>query len=93
MKTGIQLITEERIEQTDKHDHTVKGDIEGNSSGQLRKAAIFCLTLNPGDAPSTWDDDFEIRMEQDRKSDEGYIHRLKVAGALIAAEIDRVLNK
>ena len=89
MKTGIELIAEERKEQIEKHGFDLEFETEFNSSGELREAAIAAI-CESGSAdifkfPSTWD--FEIKMIVTIKS---YRDRLVIAGALIAAEIDRI---
>jgi hypothetical protein len=89
MKTGIELIAEERIEQMYKHgfdlDHDSMHDI-----GELRKyAALLCVQGT--DAKVTeHDEDIEDEWNLIKRTSDDIIHRLKVAGALIAAEIDRL---
>jgi hypothetical protein len=99
-KTGIQLIADERSEQLTKHGRTVELDVEQNNEGQLTDAASV-LTMNvpeglmgaylqsQGEAPPIgWDS--EIWNKMIRKP---YKDRLIIAGALIAAEIDRLQNE
>lgn len=89
MKTGIELITEERLEQTQKHDWSIEHDLI-HTEGQLRLAAIYALQpftesegINSYIGWESFTDKIELKSE---------VERLKVAGALIAAEIDRINN-
>lgn len=93
MKTGTQLIADERIEQIAKHGRTVEQDVEINSGFEkpLTKAAA-ALTVEYGNAlaaeamkPEGWN--IEIWKKMMAKP---YKERLVIAGALIAAEIDRL---
>lgn len=97
MKTGIELIAEERQEQIEKHNWTPAHDDE-HDYGELRKMAAI-LAVNGTDA-AVIDDygDFESGnntwgLEDKLDGDKNIIHRLKVAGALIAAEIDRIQRR
>lgn len=83
MKTGIELIAQERQEQIEKHGRTIKSDFEENSKGQLIKAAITLLT-GGGTLPANWNFNYCVRLMQ--KSERS---RKVVAGALIAADLDR----
>lgn len=88
MKTGIELIAQERKEQLEKHGRTVERDVDENALQQLPVAAM--LLIEGGIkiemmCPSEWDDEIWLKMA--RKS---YKDRLIIAGALLAAEIDRL---
>ena len=92
MKTGIELIAEERQEQIEKHNRTIESDIKNNGAFQLSKAAAALIHPDFRTAkdrfrvmPNEWDDLITLKMC--RKS---YEDRLVIAGALIAAEIDRI---
>jgi len=95
MKTAIELITQERAEQLKKHGFTIQYDIKFNSKRKLAYAArslILYFDLNNFSEdkilllkPYHWDDYVWIKMC--RKS---YEERLIIAGALIAAEYDRI---
>jgi len=91
-KTGIELIAEERQEQIEKHGWDSDHDSQ-HQYGELRKmAAVLCC--DGTDARVEDYGDFSTGenmwgLENKLANDE--IHRLKVAGALIAAEIDRLL--
>jgi len=97
VSTGIELITQERKEQLTKHGRTVELDVEQNNEGQLTDAASV-LTMNvpeglmgtylqsQGETPPVgWDSDAWNKMIR-----KPYKERLVIAGALIAAEIDRI---
>ena len=89
MKTGIELITEERQEQLTKHGYTVHGDVENYPNHELIRAACAIAFVSDDGMPVSlaapdWAWEIRYRIEDDR------IHCLKVAGAFIAAEIDRL---
>lgn len=93
-KSGVELIAEERREQIEKHGRTIQSDIEINPNGELCWAASMLLGT-PGEASvidllaetklKNWDQDILRRMDK-----KPYKERLIIAGALIAAEIDRL---
>lgn len=93
MKTGVELIAIERQEQIEKHGWTKEHDI-GHRRGALRvvAATLCCIGtdaivndhLERGSGENPWGLEVKLRGE------ENSIHILKVAGALIAAEIDRI---
>jgi hypothetical protein len=89
MKTGVELIAIERQEQLEKHNRSIDQDVVQNNSGQLVAGAIALIrTDHKGfwdEMPVKWDEDICKKMS--RKS---YKNRLIIAGALIAAEIDRI---
>lgn len=89
---GIGLIAIERSEQLTKHGRTIESDVKENDKGQLSYAASVLCLQDPADfgepieVPEGWDDDkFDVILNKP------YQQRLEIAGALIAAEIDRVL--
>lgn len=97
---GTDLITKERQEQVVKHHRTTLQDVEYNDSGQLINAArallypedktiinaeIHAARPKEGNHGMGWD--FYIFSKMMRKP---YKERLVIAGALIAAEIDRI---
>ena len=90
MKTGIELIAQERKEQIEKHGRTVEQDVKLNSSYQLAIGASKLLAY-PAESnnhklpPNGWDVDIYKKMQ-----DKPYKERLIIAGALIAAELDRL---
>ena len=91
--TGIELITQERQEQIEKHGRTIEKDILQNGSYQLSIAASKVLAFPAGDPsyqlpPLGWDVDIYRKM-----INKSYKERLIIAGALIAAELDRLTFK
>ncbi len=91
MKNGIQLIAQERDEQIYKHRRIVARDVVENDNQQLSLGAEMLLAveheegIDPNSYPDGWD--HEICMKMLNKS---YKERLIIAGALIAAELDRL---
>ena len=89
--TGIELIAKERKEQQEKHGISVKNDAQFNSLMEynglpaLPLGAIGLLDDSIHRVPAHWD---KKRLEKMRSKP--YLQRLIIAGALIAAEIDRV---
>lgn len=95
MKTGIELITEERKKQIDKHGFTAEHHVnhpEWYDRLQLEDAAINILHPfitatedNMPETPENWDKEwFENLCKRNREE------RLIIAAALIAAELDRL---
>lgn len=83
-KTGAELIAEERLEQIEKHGWSIKDD-SCYEDGELLEAAVFCISSGCEEWPEGWSTHFEDKiLTKDR------IGQLKVAGAFIAAEIDRL---
>lgn len=91
MKTGIELIAQERQEQIEKHGRTVERDDRENSNQELALGAEMLLAaeheegIDPASYPDGWDPDICAHMLS-----KPYKERLIIAGALIAAEIDRL---
>lgn len=87
MKTGIELIAQERQEQIEKHGRSVQYDKGHNAQEQLPTAAIRLLQINRHDipAPFMWSERIWEKM-----MNKPYRERLIIAGALIAAELDRL---
>lgn len=91
--TGIELIAKERKEQIEKHGRTIEQDIEFNYDCQLGTAACtLCYEAieeidSRNDPPHNWDLEIWQKMY-----DKPYKERLIIAGALIAAELDRLNN-
>ena len=91
MKTGIELITQERKDQIEKHKFDVSYDVRNNSLNKLTTGAIRLLegSITHRDyPPEGWSNSMWTHM-----IDKSYKDRLIIAGALIAAEIDRIDNK
>lgn len=85
MKTGIELIAEERREQPTKHGRTIKYDVENNKRQQLTDAATRLINGGCMPHPKDWSWDIWYKMISKARKE-----RLIIAGALIAAEIDRI---
>jgi hypothetical protein len=91
MKTGIELIAIERREQIEKHGRSVKKDIAENRETELSYFAGLLCHAQCDEAgainylPPKWDKDLCIKMIK-----KPYKERLIIAGALLAAEIDRL---
>ena len=89
--TGIELIAKERKEQLEKHDISVKNDAQFNSlmgfNGitPMPIAVIGLLDDSFRHVPAHWD---KKMLDKIRKKP--YKERLIIAGAFIAAEIDRL---
>lgn len=86
MKTGIELIAEERKEQIEKHGWDLTNNID-YVNGELIKAALFAINPDQFEWPFYWQEKFRNKILAKTK-----IERLRIAGALIAAEMDRTLN-
>ena len=89
MKTGIELIAQERQEQIEKHGYTIEHDQEYDCE-ELKTAAIALLTqpkdkVYLGSFPALWNDGICEKMAA-----KDYKGRLILAGAFVAAEIDRI---
>jgi len=84
---GVSLIAQERHEQKTKHGYTDEFQAQNPqyySNGQLIDAAHYALTLHGW--PASW----ENIETKERIAQKSYRDRLIVAGALIAAELDRL---
>lgn len=97
MKTGVELIAEEREEQIIKHKNSIANDIKFNNREQLSIAAsLLCLEnwgcnsledMTEEYCPHDW-----IESKWKKMLEKPHLERLVIAGALIAAEIDRLQN-
>lgn len=89
MKSGIELIAIERQEQIEKHRRSVTTDVIHNDKGQLRVAAnrLTQSGASTSGYPTNWNQDLWNKMRNKPIKE-----RLIIAGALIAAEIDRLQN-
>lgn len=89
MKTGIELIAEERQEQIEKHGWTLEHDRQNHTHDELVRAACAIAFVSEADKPANfsapnWAWEIRERIQDDRE------HCYKVAGALIAAALDRL---
>lgn len=86
--TGVELIAIERQEQLDKHGRTIEHDTLHHKDGQLKFGALYALGHK---SPlKTCSGGFDAFM--DKVSTKTELEKLIIAGALIAAEIDRLNN-
>jgi hypothetical protein len=109
MKTGVELIAEERQEQIEKHGRTVELDVKYNhgkyekdgeqfNNPQLISAASQLIAQDDDIfrqhyeaaifIPHEWNKEIWLKM-----MGKSYKERLVIAGALIAAEIDRLQSQ
>lgn len=93
MKTGIEIIAEERQRQIDVKGWSIEHDVAANNDEQLaRAAALYTLP----DDRRAYEFDVINLWPWDRRwykpSPDNRIKELAKAGALIAAEIDRLQN-
>ncbi len=100
---GIELITKERKRQIDRKGHTAKKD-DGYRRDQLALAAVCYVSPEPiftkrnlSDGKGTevqyiFTDPWPWHRAWDKRTKHSRIHQLEIAGALIAAEIDRLLR-
>ena len=88
--TGIELIAKERQEQIEKHGFTTHIDTNQNRDRELVTAAIALLQEHPSiiDFPESW----LVNTLTHKMRNKSYGERLVIAGALIAAEIDRITH-
>ncbi len=84
-KTGIELIAQERKEQIEKHGFSIIEDAKFYNDNELLKAAMFCLNPEFHEWPRGWDIIFRKKILQKSAKE-----RAVVAGAFIAAHIDRL---
>jgi hypothetical protein len=86
MKTGVELIAQERHEQIEKHDRTIERDAKFNANGEMKAVARYILGVGTdSEYPRNWSSDWKFKL--DRKTP---VEKLVIAGAFIAAEIDRL---
>ena len=91
MKTGIELIIDERNRQVEKEGWTSEHDLQ-HEDGVLAGAAFSYLIGSAYEAdnpPPSW----PFEKEYWKPSPDDRVSELVKAGALIAAEIDNILNK
>lgn len=80
---GHMLIAEERMEQVTKHGRILTIDVKWTNK-ELLRASMFCMTLNEALWPENMGDELKNKLKA-----KPYIERLSIAGAFIAAEMDR----
>lgn len=96
MKTGIELIAKERQRQVEKEGWTQKHDDE-HVNGELAEAATYYALTEDliGFMNSGWGNDMHLNLwpfelESLKRTPNDRVRDLEKAGALIAAEIDRL---
>jgi len=87
--TGAELIVAERQRQIDEEGCTAEGDARYTDGELIRAALCYADSANPfvkyvGPRTWPWDPSWDKRVKHSRK------RKLVIAGALIAAEIDRL---
>jgi len=85
-KSGIEQITEERVKQIAKYKYTSYHDALYMNKELLFAALAYLNKSIYGDSVGEEDWPWDIKYFKD----EGYVENLKKAGALIAAELDRL---
>ena len=86
MTTGLEKMTDERHEQIIKHGFNSESDTDiFHQCGELKEAAMYLLSDGACPFPPNWNPDWKKKFYGKTK-----IERLVVAGALLAAEIDRL---
>lgn len=94
-ESGIELIANERWEQINKHGRTVFDDVVHNDDCELSRVARYLALVDSHEVsdgglaiimPDKWN--FDIFKSMMKKS---YRERLIIAGALLAAELDRII--
>lgn len=83
-KTGVELIAEERQEQIKKHGHTAEKD-DLKVDEELVGVARYILFANNDYLPKGYDRDDIMQIFTRPR-----IEQLAIAGAMLAAEIDRL---
>lgn len=86
IKTGVELIAEERQSHFSIDGFVIKNEIIDN--GDIVKAAAWVLTLDGNYYQRRWGQEWL----SDKIAYKTNVERLVIAGALIAAEIDRLQN-
>lgn len=91
MKTGIELIADERAAQVAREGWTTEHDDEHDEGEMAHAAAAYCMTA---DSTRAGRDNGEVWWPWHKKwfKPKGPVRDLVRAGALIAAEIDRLLR-
>ena len=87
---GAGMIAQERWEQMHKHKWDLSHDAD-YGDGELLQAAMFCINPKVFSWPEGWDEHFKNKI-----LNKDAINRMRVAGAFIAAAIDReyyIINK
>lgn len=82
---GIEEIIIERINQLDNHKYKVDNDVKVHLKGELRSVAVALILNDSSFYPLSWNEEqYKNWMCEDR------VKQLAIAGAFLAAEIDRI---
>jgi len=98
MESGIEVITKERKRQIEKEGYTSLNDQEYQEGELANAAAYYALTDELIDfMDQNWGNDMHLHiwpfdLNSIKKTPKDRIRELAKAGALIAAEIDRINN-
>ncbi len=84
MKTGLELITEERVKQISKYGYTGYHDTYYKDKELLRAALAYLNEAINSDGEKDWPFDKQYWKSED------YVSNLKKVGAFVAAELDRL---
>lgn len=97
MKTGTEFITEERYRQINEEEWSSEHDDEHVKGELANAAAVYAIDPMGGDASNIiktlWPKGWELKLSCNENTEDnidGRIKDLTKAGALIAAEIDRL---
>jgi hypothetical protein len=88
MSKGVELIAAERQRQVEEEGYTTEHDDDNHKRGEIVAAACHYAAPDYCPYPVTW----PILMGKFRE-DKPRLRQLVIAGALIAAEIDRLLRQ
>jgi hypothetical protein len=93
-KSGVRMIEDERIRQIRVKGYTAEHD-DAHEDGSIRAAALAILyrmeKWQPSLAMQHWTDQWPMLLAYHvEKKHKAHVRRLAIAGALIAAEIDRL---
>ena len=91
-KTGIDLINDERIKQIFTHHQTPQLDLQNNNKYQLKDAAHALLLDNAAARERCRPADWDLKPWQ-KLINKPYAERITIAGAFLAAELDRLSLK
>lgn len=83
-KSGIELIVEERAKQLTRF--SVKHDVDVNNNKELAFMATALIESEDQLIPDNWNVEYAVSL-----IDKKYKDRLIIAGAFIAAELDRIM--
>ena len=86
---GVALIAAERLNQIVLGFDSYHDDGPCNQNGELLEAALYIADPSVNQFPASWSPTWKVHFDRKNES----LVRLRIAGALIAAEIDRQLRK